>query len=91
MGRRFFIDDFVDRNCLFVLFVGVLNDYIISFVCLILFFYSGFSIVVKKKKEEKEERKKKYKVVIWCFIRGGIFCWVRGRGIYCFFVGVDIG
>jgi hypothetical protein len=60
-GEASFAGGSADRNCPSALFVGVLNDYIISFVCSTLLFYGGFSIAGEKKKKKKERKKRNIK------------------------------
>lgn len=55
-GEASFAGGSADRNCPSALFAGVLNDYIISFVCSTLLFYGGFSIAGKKRRRRKKEK-----------------------------------
>jgi len=60
-GEASFAGGSADRNCPSALFAGVLNDYIISFVCSTLLFYGGFSIAGEKKEEEERKKKRNIK------------------------------
>lgn len=56
-GEASFAGGSADRNCPSALFAGVLNDYIISFVCSTLVFYGGFSIAGEKRRRRKKQKR----------------------------------
>lgn len=57
-GEASFAGGSADRNCPSALFAGVLNDYIISFVCSTLLFFMVALVLQGKKKKKKKTKEK---------------------------------